>query len=196
MTFLGEKNFRKMTIKTVILDRDGTVIVDKDYLCDPALVELLPGAAAGMRALAASGLRLVLVTNQSGVGRGMFTLDEVAAVNAELVRQLKRERIRLDGIYICPHAPGQDCDCRKPRPGLVLQAARELGFEPSHSVVIGDKLSDLGLGRAVGAVTVLVRTGYGAGEEARLAGEADIIADNLEQAAAEILKLTKEGAGA
>jgi D-glycero-D-manno-heptose 1,7-bisphosphate phosphatase len=163
----------------VLLDRDGTVIADKHYLSDPAGVELLPGAAEGLRRLADLGLGLVLVSNQSGVGRGYFSEDAMRAVNARLGALLADHSIFLDGIYSCPHTPEADCDCRKPRPGLALQAAVELGFDPKAGFMVGDKACDIELGRQVGAVTILVRTGKGAREEGNPGLDPDHVADDL-----------------
>ncbi|MFQ5956040.1 MAG: D-glycero-alpha-D-manno-heptose-1,7-bisphosphate 7-phosphatase [Kiloniellales bacterium] len=140
----------------MLLDRDGTVIVDRDYLADPAGVELLPGAADGLRRLKGLGLGLVIISNQSGVGRGYFGIADVERVNRRLRRLLAARGVRLDGIYYCPHAPADGCRCRKPKPGMVEQAARELGFEPESCFVIGNEPADMALGRAVGAVTVRI----------------------------------------
>ncbi len=145
----------------VFLDRDGTVIVEKHYLHDPAGVELLPGVVAGLRRMAGLGLRLVLVSNQSGVGRGYFGREDVERVNGRLVELLAAQGLRLDALYLCPHAPTEACDCRKPLPGLITRASRELGLNPAASFVIGDKLCDVDLGLAVQATTILVTTGYG-----------------------------------
>ena len=174
-------------LKAAVLDRDGTIIEDRHYLSDPDGVALLPGAVEGLRLLAGAGMKLVVASNQSGVGRGYYTLDDIAAVNREMERRLAERDVVLDGIYFCPHGPEEDCDCRKPKPGMILRAASELGFDPAQCVVIGDKLSDLLCGRAVDALTVLVRTGKGLDEASRLDGEADIVADNLEQASRAIL---------
>jgi histidinol-phosphate phosphatase family protein len=162
-----------------VLDRDGTIIAEKVYLSDPRQVELLPGAAEGLRHLARLGLGLVVVTNQSGVGRGYFDLAAVQRVHQRMADLLAAEGVKLSGIYLCPHLPDDDCDCRKPRPGLVEQAAADLGFEPASAVVIGDKPCDVELGQRVGAVTVLVRTGYGAQHEAGGQVHPDHIVDNL-----------------
>lgn len=166
----------------VLLDRDGTLIVEKNYLAAPEGVELLPRAAAGLRRLADSGWGRLLLTNQSGVARGYFDLAAVDAVHRRLLELLAQAGTSLDGIYICPHAPEDGCDCRKPRPGMALQAAADWHFDPRTAVVIGDKASDIGLGRAIGAKTILVRTGYGATE---LAGgiRADCVANDLAEAA-------------
>lgn len=166
-----------------LLDRDGTIIVERDYLGDPAGVELIPGAAAALRRLAAMGYALVVLTNQSGVARGYFGLDDVARVHGRLEALLAAEGVRLDGVYICPHGPTDACDCRKPLPGMAHAAARDLGLDLARSVMIGDKKVDLDLGRAVGARAVLVRTGHGAKEEAKAAPAADFVADDLAAAA-------------
>lgn len=168
----------------VLLDRDGTIIVEKEYLADPAGVELLAGAAAGLRSLRALGCRLAVVTNQSGVGRGYYTLEDMHAVNRRMVELLAREGVALDGIYFCPHAPESGCACRKPLPGLGLRAARELGFDPQAAVIIGDKRADLGLARAMGARGILVRTGYGRDEERHVTGQENVaVVDDLPGAA-------------
>lgn len=168
------------------LDRDGTIIVEKNYLSDPAGVELLPGAAAGLRRLQAAGWGLVVVSNQSGIGRGYFTEADYEKVTARLVELLRAAGVALDGIYHCPHAPGAGCDCRKPRPGMLLRAAKELNFRPADCVVIGDKPADVELGHGAGAaLSVLVRTGYGAAAPADC--QADLVADDLDAAAALVL---------
>lgn len=167
-----------MSRRFAVLDRDGTIIHERNYLSDPAQVELLPGATQGLRRLAELGYGLVVVTNQSGVGRKYFDIATVDAVHGRLRELLAAEGVRLDAIYVCPHTPADECECRKPRPGLLHQAAKELGFAPADCIVIGDKACDVDLGRAVGARTFLVRTGYGAKEEA--AGTAaDYVVDDL-----------------
>jgi histidinol-phosphate phosphatase family protein len=165
------------------LDRDGTIIADRHYLSDPAEVELLPNAAAGLRRLQALGLGLVVVTNQSGIGRGLFTRQNVGAVHERMNDLLAAARVRLDGIYICPHAPEKNCACRKPKAGLAKRAARELGFEIEKCFVIGDKECDVQLGRKMGAVALLVRTGYGVTEAQKPGLAPDYIVDDLREAA-------------
>ena len=164
-----------------LLERDGTVIVEKHYLKSVADLEILPHAIAGLRKLADQGFGLILVTNQSGVGRGLVTIAEVEAIHSELMRRLSAHGVHLAGIYYCPHMPDDQCECRKPRTGLARNAAVDFGFDPSESLVIGDKSSDVQFGRNLNAYTVLVRTGYGMQHE-RAAG-ADAVADNLEDAA-------------
>jgi len=164
----------------VFLDRDGTVIAEKHYLGDPAGVSILPGATAGLRRLRDLGYRLVILTNQSGVGRGYFRQEDVDAVHARLGALLADEGVRLDGIYFCPHRPEDHCACRKPNPGLVHSACRDLDLDCNSSIMIGDKASDIELGRRCGMRTVLVATGHEATETCR----ADVVVGNLEEAAA------------
>jgi D-glycero-D-manno-heptose 1,7-bisphosphate phosphatase len=165
----------------VVLDRDGTIIVERHYLSDPGGVELIEGAAAALRRLAGLGLGLVVVTNQSAVGRGFFGLERLDEIHARMEALLGREGVRLAGIYACPHHPDDECACRKPRTALVERAARELGFEPRRAFVVGDMASDVDLGRAVGATTLLVRTGHGA-REAGSARPDHVVADLAEAA--------------
>ena len=169
--------------KFVALDRDGTIIVERRYLSSPDQVELLPGAAAGLRAMRALGLGLVLVTNQSALARGYFDMARLEATHDRLRELLAAEDVQLDGIYVCPHVPEDGCDCRKPLPGLLLQASREFGFDAADALVIGDKPCDIELGQAVGATTLLVRTGYGAEHEAARTVIPDHVADDLVEAA-------------
>lgn len=144
------------TARVILLDRDGTLVVDRNYLADPAGLEFLPGAVEGLLRLHRGGHRLVVISNQSGVGRGLFSLAQLRAVNARLSAMLQASGVELDGIYCCPHRPEDGCDCRKPAVGLVRRAAAELGFDPSAAVVVGDKDSDMELGRRLGAVTIRV----------------------------------------
>ncbi len=172
-----------MPRRFVLLDRDGTLIVERNYLAAPEGVELLPDAAAGLRRFAGSGWGRLLLTNQSGVGRGYFDMAAVEAVHRRMLELLAREGASLDGVYVCPHAPEDGCDCRKPRPGLALRAAAEWHFDPRAAVVIGDKAGDIDLGKAIGAKTILVRTGYGEAELSRGAVQPDWVAGGLEEAA-------------
>jgi len=170
----------------VLLDRDGTLIVEKHYLSDPEQVELIEGAAEGLRRLAARGLGLVVVTNQSGIGRGFFDAARLAEIHARLLRELRAEGVELDGLFVCPHHPDERCACRKPRTGLALRAAAELGFEPAHAFVVGDMASDVALGRALGATTLLVRTGHGAATLAQGVARPDHVVADLREAAQRI----------
>jgi D-glycero-D-manno-heptose 1,7-bisphosphate phosphatase len=180
-----------MPLTTAILDRDGTINLDPGYLDDPAALALIPNAAAGMKRLQELGLRLIVVSNQSGIGRGLFTWATLEAVHDRFKALLAAEGVTLSGIFICPHHPDDNCGCRKPKPGLVERAATMLNFDPREAVVIGDKASDIGLARAVGALAVLVRTGDG---EAALRDNAnpDIVAADLFDAARQIEAHMKE----
>ncbi|HET9418435.1 MAG TPA: HAD family hydrolase [Chthoniobacterales bacterium] len=173
----------------VVLDRDGTVIVKRHYLSDPDQVELLSGAATGLRRLRELDLGLVLVTNQSAIGRGFFDQSRLELVHRRLRELLEAERVRLDGIYFCPHKPDDECVCRKPQPGMVETAAEELDFDPRLCFVIGDNDCDVALGRRVGATTILVRTGYGAQVVAEGKAHPDYVVDNLAEAAQLIERL-------
>lgn len=144
-----------------LIDRDGTINVEKHYLSDPDQVELYPGVAAAIRRLNRLNLGVVIVTNQSGVARGYFHMARLEEIHTRLYALLEAEGAVIDGIYICPHGPDEDCTCRKPLPGMVEQAVADHHFDPSQAFMIGDKEVDVELGRAVGAATFLVRTGHG-----------------------------------
>lgn len=162
--------------KGLIVDRDGTVIVNKNYLSNPEGVELIEGAAEGLKAAAAAGYKLVIVSNQSGIARGYFSVEDVEKVNNRMLELLLQRGVEIEALYYCPHHPtkGSDpeftraCHCRKPLPDMAEQAARELSLNLRQSVVIGDSMSDLNLGRVIGARPVLVRTGYGREVEKQL----------------------------
>ncbi|NLC70792.1 MAG: HAD family hydrolase [Desulfuromonadaceae bacterium] len=166
-----------------VLDRDGTIIVERNYLSDPDQIELLPGAARGLRQLMALGLGLLVVTNQSGIGRGFFDFSDLEGIHRRFRELLQEKGIHLQGIYFCPHKPEDNCGCRKPRPGLLELAAKDLDFDPQAAFVIGDKICDIELGRKVGATTFLVRTGYGAQIAEEGAVRADYVVDDLPAAA-------------
>lgn len=134
----------------LLLDRDDTIIDDPGYLSEPDGLKFLPGAVEGLRAFSQAGWPLVLVTNQSGIGRGYFSEEQLAVVHTRLRQMLETEGVRLTGIYYCPHAPSDECDCRKPLPALGLRAAQELELDLAQAVMVGDKESDLRMGRALG----------------------------------------------
>ena len=153
--------------RAVFLDRDGTVNEEVGYLSDLRRLRLIPGAGAAIRRLNEAGLKVVLVTNQSGVARGYFPESFVHDTHALLETMLREEGARLDGIYYCPHHPTAGnslhtmaCDCRKPGTGLIDRAARELDIDVKNSFTAGDKWSDIELGQRAGTRTVLVRTGF------------------------------------
>jgi D-glycero-D-manno-heptose 1,7-bisphosphate phosphatase len=159
----------------VVLDRDGTIIEEVSYLSDPKQITLIPGAGQALRDLSAMGLGLVVITNQSAVGRGFFDEAQLGRIHGCFLEMLRSEKISLDGLYFCPHTPEERCLCRKPRTGLIRKASQELGFDLSSSIVIGDKVSDIEMGRRVRARTILVRTGYGA----QIAAEQKVVADHI-----------------
>lgn len=132
--------------KAVFLDRDGTTIFDEGYTSVPAKVALILGVANSLQKLANAGFVLVIVTNQSGIGRGYFTEKDMHRVNNRMLQLLKKEDVFIDAIYFCPHKPEDLCECRKPKPGLLLKAAQDLNIDLSSSVMIGDKISDLEAG--------------------------------------------------
>jgi D-glycero-D-manno-heptose 1,7-bisphosphate phosphatase len=153
------------------MDRDGCLIEEVGYLNHPSRVRILPRTAAAVSRLNAAGIPALMATNQAGIARGYFSAETLAAINAEVVRQLELEGARLDGLYVCTHHPTagsppyrQLCECRKPKPGLLHRAAEELGLDLSRSVMVGDKPSDVEAGQAAGGAGVLVLTGYGRGE--------------------------------
>ncbi|MBX6363293.1 MAG: HAD family hydrolase [Gemmatimonadetes bacterium] len=174
----------------MFLDRDGTLIEERHYLADPDGVVLLPGAAAGLRALRELGYALVVVTNQSGIARGLFTEADFHRVQLRLEALLAAEGVRLDGVYMCPHHPehGGPCECRKPGLGLYRRAIAELGVDASASLFVGDRATDIEPARAFGGRGVLVRSGYGAAEARRLAG-AFAVVDDLRGVAALVRNL-------
>jgi D-glycero-D-manno-heptose 1,7-bisphosphate phosphatase len=178
----------------LLLDRDGTIMVEKGFPKDPADVELIPGAAEAVRHLRALGLRAAVISNQSGIGRGDLCREDVERVNARLLALLAAEGAALDGIYYCPHAPEDDCPCRKPKRALLEQAAAELGGDLARSFFVGDKKDDVDAGRNVRATTFLVRTGYGTSQTFPDGAGPDYVVADLAEAAAKIEELLKEKA--
>ena len=181
----------------IFLDRDGTLNEDVGYLDRLERLTLYPWSLDAVRLLRRAGYAVVVVTNQGGVARGLVSESFVEEARHVIERRLAAIGERLDGHYCCPHEPHaavaayrQECDCRKPRPGLVHRAARDLDLDLGRSFVIGDKWSDIGLARAAGARGVLVRTGYGRGQEHRPPPglRADAVADNLMDAASWVLR--------
>lgn len=147
--------------KLVVLDRDGTIMVDKHYLGDPGQVELLNNAAEGICKLRGAGLKVVMVTNQSGVNRGYFDLQTLERVHQRLLSLLQLHGADLDAIYFCPHTPEENCACRKPEIGLLKQVVRDFNVNMADLIIIGDNSCDIEMGHRVGAITFLVTTGCG-----------------------------------
>jgi D-glycero-D-manno-heptose 1,7-bisphosphate phosphatase len=171
------------TWPAIFLDRDGTLMRDVDYCGEPAQVEVFPEAAGALRQMKGRGYKLIIITNQSGIGRGYFSEDEYCLVEQEFLRQLGVGLI--DASYYCPDVPGKNSARRKPAPGMVLEAERDHRLDLARSWFLGDKASDIECGRNAGVRTILVQTGYGA-EETNCG--ADWIARDLAHAAEIILK--------
>lgn len=167
----------------VFLDRDGTILNERGYLSDPDRMRFYPGAFEAMRRLQRAGYRLVVVTNQSGVGRGYFSLERLREINRRFSAACRRRGVRIDGIYFCPHLPDAGCACRKPRPALPRRAARDLRLDLRRSWVVGDQARDVELARNVGARGVLVLTGAGRECRARASAAGGKITSTLATAA-------------
>ena len=186
----------------VFLDRDGTLLREAEYLKDPAGVEVLAGTAEGLRALRAAGYALVVTSNQSGVARGYFNEDAVRRVNAHMRELLAAQNADVDAVYYCPHYPqgtipeyARECDCRKPAPGMILAAEKELDLDLGRSWVVGDKDLDIAFGKNLGLKTVLVLTGYGAQTQAqgfKPGLEPDIVSPDLPAAAQAIVRFSRQ----
>ena len=155
--------------RAVFLDRDGTINVEKDYLYRVEDFEFIPGVPQALKKLQDAGFLLVVVTNQSGVARGYYTLEDVELLHRHMCSELLRYGVTLAGIYVCPHHPTegnvpfrQKCLCRKGKPGMLIRAAEELNVDLRASYMVGDKLADLEAGYSAGCTSLLVRTGHGA----------------------------------
>jgi D-glycero-D-manno-heptose 1,7-bisphosphate phosphatase len=171
----------------VFVDRDGTIMENVDYCSDPKQVRIFPGVPEALRRLKSNAFKLIIITNQSGIGRGFFTNEQYRAVEAEVLRQLGDGLI--DACYFCPDVPGQHSSCRKPAPGMILQATREHRIDLSRSFFIGDKEIDAECGRNAGVRTIRVQTGL----EWDTAGSiADWVATDFAAAATIILDLLNE----
>jgi D-glycero-D-manno-heptose 1,7-bisphosphate phosphatase len=187
-----------MSNRAVFLDRDGTINEEVNYLSQPEQLRLIDGAAEAIKRLNQAGWKVVVVTNQAGIARGYFSEAALRQIHLELEKIFRAQGAHIDAIYYCPHHPTAgigiykaDCDCRKPKPGLLERAASELQIDLRRSFVVGDKRSDLEAGYAVGCRKVLVRTGYGIESEKEFFGHAwqpEFIADNLPAAAQWILQ--------
>lgn len=176
-----------MTLRpAVFIDRDGTIIAEKVYLSRPEGVELISGTAEALRGLRDAGFVLVIVTNQSGIARGLYGIEEYHAVASRLGVVLAEAGTSVDATYFCPHHPDAtgSCECRKPASGMYRQAARELGLDLAASYYVGDKRTDVLPARELGGQGILVRTGYGAEHEADVAESVWVVDDLLAAAGA------------
>ena len=178
-----------MPIPALFLDRDGVIIENRmDYVKSLGEVEFIPGALRALAQVAQHGGRIVIVTNQSAIGRGLLTQVTLEAIHTHLLEHITTSGGRIDGIYICPHHPDDNCDCRKPAPGLLLRAARELGIDLSASVLIGDNITDVLAARAVGVKPILVNTGLGATQPLSMVNESVLRCHDLAQAVETLLR--------
>jgi D-glycero-D-manno-heptose 1,7-bisphosphate phosphatase len=170
--------------RAVFLDRDGTINIEKEYLYRSADFEFIPGVPEAIKILNQAAVMVVVVTNQSGVARGYYTEDDVETLHRHIDRELERSGAHVDVWLYCPHHPAGrgsyalPCDCRKPLPGMLKDAARRYDIELLDSTMIGDKLADIEAGLAAGCHTILVRTGYGREEEPNI-GPQTIVCDDL-----------------
>jgi len=172
--------------RAVFLDRDGTIVEDVNYCRRPEDLRVFPWAAAAISLLNSHGFRVIVVTNQSGLARGYFDLKALSLIHHAMEAELAAGGAHIDAIYYCPHHPDEDCDCRKPKPALILKAATELGLTLPESYMVGDHPKDVQAGRAAGCRTVLVKTGPANQEGSREDG-ADHVADDLYRATVWIL---------
>lgn len=173
----------------IYLDRDGTLIEERDYLGDPKQVKLLPRAVAGLKSLDRAGLKWVIISNQSGVGRGLLKRRAVERVNRHFIELLRQRGVRVRGYYWCPHSPADHCPCRKPALGLVKKAARALKHTWRDGISVGDRKSDVELGQRTGGKGILVLTGYGRENRRKgLVGKPDFVAKDFQTAVRWILR--------
>jgi D-glycero-D-manno-heptose 1,7-bisphosphate phosphatase len=172
-------------LPAVFIDRDGTIMHDADYCSDPKQVQIFPGVPEALHRLKAKGFKIIIITNQSGIGRGFFSVDQYRAVEAETLRQLGDGLI--DATYFCPDVPGQPSKCRKPAPGMILEAAHDLDVDLSRSFFIGDKEIDVECGHNAGVRAIRVQTGF---DKITDGSRADWVTPDLNRAAGIILNAT------
>jgi D-glycero-D-manno-heptose 1,7-bisphosphate phosphatase len=183
-----------MAKRAIFLDRDGTINEDPGYLSDPAHLKLIPGVEKALAELKAAGFLLVVVSNQSGVGRGLIRLPVLHEIHEKLNQVLAASHAEIDHFELCFHRPEDRCSCRKPKPQLILDAAAKLGIDVSRSFMVGDKVSDVEAGTNAGCTeSILVRTGEGLASELRLKadGRRFTVVDSLAAAAELIIKLSR-----
>lgn len=182
--------------RAVFLDRDGTINEEMGYINHLSRFRLLPGVGEAIALLKSQGLKVVVVTNQSGVARKYFPASFISVVHDYMTSLLRPVGGEPDAIYVCTHAPEENCPCRKPKPGLLLQAAAELDLDLRRSYFVGDRFNDLETAARVGAKGILVLTGYGRGELENYQGEKKVapvfIAADLPEAVAWIITDLKQ----
>lgn len=184
---------------TVFIDRDGTINIDGGYINTPDHFDIYPFAAQAVRMLNVHGWQCVVVTNQSGIGRGFYTTEIMHSINSKMYRHFEKQGAKIDGLYYCPHDPNSKieefrvkCECRKPKTGMLEAAAADLPIDRNRTIFIGDKYSDMQTGFNFGSKTIMVKTGYGKGEieqfSASWSRQPDYCAENLLEAVNIILK--------
>ncbi|OGB90771.1 hypothetical protein A2625_06990 [candidate division WOR-1 bacterium RIFCSPHIGHO2_01_FULL_53_15] len=180
--------------KAVFLDRDGTIIEDTGYITSPAEIKFIPGSIEAIKKLNEAGYKVIVISNQAGVARGILSENMVQTIDKAIYRQVLSGGGHIDASYYCPHHPEhgvypykQICECRKPRPGLIKKAVKEKEIELAGSFMVGDKSSDIETGQCTGLKTVFVRTGHGRAEEKALKEKPDHIANDLAEAVRWIL---------
>jgi D-glycero-D-manno-heptose 1,7-bisphosphate phosphatase len=177
------------------LDRDGTIVEDVGYMNSPDQIQFIPGSIEAIKMLNEAGFKVVVISNQAGVARGLVTEDMLQTIDKTLHKWILNGGAHLDGIYYCPHHPEhgvypykQVCECRKPHPGLIKRAHRDLDIDLSQSYMIGDKATDVEAGKSAGTKTVFVTSGRGKEENRKLKGKPNHISENLLEAVSWILK--------
>jgi D-glycero-D-manno-heptose 1,7-bisphosphate phosphatase len=181
--------------KAVFMDRDGTIVEDVGYMNSPAQIKFIPGSIEAIKLLNEAGYKVVVITNQAGVARGLVTEDMLQTIDKTLHKWILNGGAHLDGLYYCPHHPEhgvypykQVCECRKPHPGLIKRAQRDLNIDLANSYMIGDKATDVEAGKRAGTKAVFVKSGHGNEEKDKLVEKPDHIADNLLAAVKWVLK--------
>ncbi len=177
--------------KAIILDRDGTLIKERNYISRVGDIKILDGVSEALILLRDAGFKIIIATNQSGVARGFFNEKKVKKINKEVCQRLKRAGAVVDGVFYCPHHPDAQCACRKPAPGMIKEAQKRFNLDLKRSFCIGDKLTDVEFGKNAGLSAILLLTGYGAVESKKIsknAAKPDYVAPNMLAAAVWILK--------
>jgi len=174
-----------MSNRAVFIDRDGTMAKDVHYCSRPEDFELFPNTAKAIKSLNKHGFKVIVVTNQSGIARGYFTEETLAKIHEKMKRELAKEGAWVDGIYYCPHHPDDKCDCRKPKPKLILQASKDFDIDLEHSFVVGDLQMDIELGKVIGCRTIMVVNSTSPGDKGTV--EPDAIAPDILEAARVIM---------
>lgn len=169
--------------RLVLIDRDGTINVERHYLSSPEQIELFPETVDGIKLLRELGFKIAVVTNQSAVGRGIFDLPRLDEIHNRLKEILAEEETKVDAIYFCPHVPDDNCECRKPETKMAIDAASMYNSILSESFVIGDNVCDIELGKNIKATTILVKTGYGKRTLEEKKSTPDYVVENLLEAA-------------